>query len=122
MVANDLLVTTTNKWFDVVSIVVDLTQGSVINVLPTSGGIDKAPILNLPAFDFDTYIGRIGATTEPMGGAVELGWGRFLICCGPSSISASWYEKKLNRAYLECQRRPLAFSVMMRKAPGRWRA
>ena len=85
MVANNLLLSTTNRWCGA-QIVVDLSQGSVVNV---PGGVDTAPPVSLPSLEFDTYVGRIGELTAGMGGAVELGGGVFDLS-GPTSISAAW--------------------------------
>ncbi len=91
-VANALNVTTTNGWAGA-GLFVELIQGSVINLDPFQGGGDLAPtqseINANPALPFDTYVGRVGASDNPSGGAVDVG-GTDPSNLGPAGISAEW--------------------------------
>lgn len=92
-VANAINISATDPWFGA-NLFVELTQGSVINVDPGQGGVDTAPtqfeIDTNPALLFDTYIGRVDAVNNPMGGAVLLG-GADPFGLGPTRVDASWH-------------------------------
>jgi hypothetical protein len=91
-VANALNVTTTNIWTGA-GLFVELSQGSVINLGSGLGGVDTAPtqleIDANPSLLFDTYVGRVGASDNPSGGAVDVG-GADPFDLGPAGISATW--------------------------------
>jgi hypothetical protein len=93
-VANALNITSTSYGWTGAQIVVELTQGSVINLPSGSGGVNAAPtqaqINALPALAFDTYFGPVGQGIDNFSSALELS-GSDVLNFGPTGLNVLWY-------------------------------